>query len=144
LEDAVAGGPVEYLIVGVPNTQFSENIVVPEIMKLVESGTIRILDMVIVSRRADGSLVERRYDHFHQALGIGTPGCVSGGMISMDDVEQVSESLEVEHSVALFLWEDLWAAPLAESILKINGVVVGSDRVDSGMVGQPLARPVTA
>ena len=54
---AMAIGPVEYIIVGFPGNKFNGEIA-PELGKLVDSGTIRILDLVFITKDADGE-VER-------------------------------------------------------------------------------------
>ena len=50
----MAIGPVEYIIVGFPGNQFNGEIA-PELAKLVESGTIRLLDLVFITKDADGN-----------------------------------------------------------------------------------------
>ena len=52
----MAIGPVEYIIVGFPGNQFNGEIA-PELAKLVESGTIRLLDLVFIMKDADGNTV---------------------------------------------------------------------------------------
>ena len=56
---AMAIGPVEYIIVGFPGNKFNGEIA-PELGKLVESGTIRILDLVFITKDADGNVAGRR------------------------------------------------------------------------------------
>ena len=51
----MAIGPVEYIIVGFPGNQFNGEIA-PELGKLVDSGTIRVLDLVFVTKDADGNV----------------------------------------------------------------------------------------
>ena len=55
----MAIGPVEYIIVGFPGNKFNGEIA-PELGKLVESGTIRILDLVFITKDADGEVERRR------------------------------------------------------------------------------------
>ena len=55
----MAIGPVEYIIVGFPGNKFNGEIA-PELGKLVESGTIRILDLVFITKDADGNVARRR------------------------------------------------------------------------------------
>ncbi len=44
-------GPVEYVVLGFPGNQFSGE-VAPALAQLVESGTIRILDLVFIAKDA--------------------------------------------------------------------------------------------
>ena len=52
----MAIGPVEYIIVGFPGNEFNGEIA-PELVALVESGTIRILDLIFIGKDADGSVI---------------------------------------------------------------------------------------
>ncbi len=46
-------GPVEYIIVGFPGNKFTGEIA-PELIALVESGTVRILDLIFIGKDDDG------------------------------------------------------------------------------------------
>ena len=57
----MAIGPVEYIIIGFPENQFKGEIV-PALADLVESGTVRILDLVFVMKDADGTVTSVEYE----------------------------------------------------------------------------------
>ena len=77
----MAIGPVEYIIVGFPGNKFNGEIA-PELGKLVESGTIRILDLVFITKDADGDVAGVEFeDHDDVALFNALEGEV-GGLIS--------------------------------------------------------------
>src|SRR3954447_3761590 len=111
----MAIGPVEYIIVGFPGNQFNGEIA-PELGKLVESGTIRILDLVFITKDADGDVraVELE-DHADVALFNALDGEV-GGIISDEDIEYAATELEPNSSAALLIWEDVWAAPFVAAM----------------------------
>ena len=48
-------GPVEYMVVAFPGNKFRGEIA-PALQQLVESGTIRIIDLAFVSKDADGEI----------------------------------------------------------------------------------------
>ena len=54
-------GPVEYIIVGFPGNKFNGEIA-PELIALVESGTVRILDLIFIGKDADGNVVSFEID----------------------------------------------------------------------------------
>ena len=71
-------GPVEYIIVGFPGNQFNGEIA-PELGKLVDSGTIRILDLVFITKDADGNVAAVEFeDHDDVALFNALEGEVGG------------------------------------------------------------------
>src|ERR671913_1203380 len=52
-----AYGPVDYLIVEFPaGASNSTGEIAEEIVRLVEAGTIRVIDMIVIAKDADGSL----------------------------------------------------------------------------------------
>ena len=66
-------GPVEYIIVGFPGNKFTGEIA-PELIALVESGTVRVLDLIFIGKDADGSVVSFEIDDLDDAAGFGEPG----------------------------------------------------------------------
>jgi hypothetical protein len=75
-------GPVEYIIVGFPGNEFNGEIA-PELMALVESGTVRILDLIFIGKDADGSVVAFEIDELDAAAGFGGLDTDVGGVISL-------------------------------------------------------------
>ena len=86
----MAIGPVEYIIVGFPGNQFNGEIA-PELAKLVESGTIRLLDLVFIMKDADGNTAAVEVeDHEDLAIFHNLDGEV-GGLISDEDIEYAAD-----------------------------------------------------
>jgi hypothetical protein len=126
-------GPVEYLIVGFPGNKFTGEIV-PELDKLIKSGTIRIIDLVFVTKDAAGNASAVEYDALEElAAFAGLEGEV-GGAISLQDIEYAARSLEPNSSAALLIWEDKWAAPFVEALRNANGVLLEGARVPHEIV----------
>jgi hypothetical protein len=131
-------GPVEYIIVGFPGNKFTGQIV-PELVSLVESGTVRILDLVFIGKDADGTAVTIEIDELDAIAGFGALDTDVGGLISPADIEHAAESLEPNTSAALLIWEDLWAAPFAEAVRKSGGVLVEGARIPHELITPALA-----
>src|ERR1700730_7613719 len=102
----MAIGPVEYIVVSFPGNQFTGEIA-PELVALVESGTVRILDLIFIGKDADGSVVSFEIDELDALGGFEGLDADVGGLISPEDVEHVAASLESNSSAALLIWEDL-------------------------------------
>ena len=72
-------GPVEYIVVAFPGNEFNGEIA-PELIALVEAGTVRILDLIFVGKDVDGSVVAFEIDELGEAAGFGgLEGDVGGG-----------------------------------------------------------------
>ena len=129
----MAIGPVEYIIVGFPGNKFNGQII-PELGKLVESGTIRILDLILITKDADGNVAAIDFeDHEDVALFAALDGEV-GGFISDEDIEYAAADLEPNSSAALLIWEDVWATPFVEALRNSGGVLIEGSRIPHDLI----------
>lgn len=128
-------GPVEYMVVGFPGNKFSGEIA-PALAELVDSGTIRIIDLTFVSRGEDGEVVGFELNDLDPALqdSLRSAGAEPGNLLSDDDIREVGESLEPNSSAAVLAWEDLWAARLAQALRDADGVLLDLQRVPHEVV----------
>jgi uncharacterized membrane protein len=128
-------GPVEYMIVAFPGNKFRGEIA-PALADLVESGTIRIIDLAFVGKDADGDVVAFELsdldDDVQQKINSLDPQ--AGGLLNDDDLMAAAEELEPNSSAALLVWEDLWAAKVAQAIRDADGVVLDIERVPHEIV----------
>ena len=131
-------GPVEYIIVGFPGNEFNGEIL-PELMALVDSGTVRILDLAFIGKDVDGSVVFFEVDELDGVAGFGGLDADVGGLISHEDLQYAAAALEPNSSAALLIWEDVWAAPFAEAVLKSNGVLIEGARIPREIIEPLLA-----
>jgi hypothetical protein len=131
-------GPVEYIILGFPGNKFSGQIA-PELIALVESGTIRILDLIFIGKDADGAVATLEIDELDVAEGFTALDADVGGLISPDDIEFAARSLEPNSSAALLIWEDVWATPFAEAVRRSGGVLLEGARIPHELITPALA-----
>ena len=129
----MAIGPVEYIIIGFPGNQFNGEIA-PELGKLIDSGTIRILDLVFITKDADGNVGAIDFeDHHDVALFNALDGEV-GGFISDEDIDYAATELEPNSSAALLIWEDVWATPFVEAMRNSGGVLIEGSRIPHDLI----------
>jgi hypothetical protein len=124
----MAIGPVEYIVVGFPGNEFNGN-VAPALAKLIESNTIRLLDLLFVGKDADGNVLAIEFDELEElAEFAGIEGEV-GGIISEEDIAHVADALEPNSSAALLIWEDVWATEFAVAVRDSGGVLLEGARI---------------
>jgi len=134
----VSIGPVEYLIVGFPGNQFNGDIV-PALERLVESGTVRIVDLVFISKDADGNVDAFEYEDHPELAPFGDLADALDDLLSDEDVELAAEVLEPNSSAAFIVWEDLWAREFADAVRGSGGVVIAGERIPHQIVLDALA-----
>ena len=74
----MAIGPVEYIIVGFPGTKFTGEIA-PELIALVESGTVKVLDLIFIGKDDEGNVLAFEIDELDEVAGFSELEGSTGG-----------------------------------------------------------------
>jgi uncharacterized membrane protein len=131
-------GPVEYIVVGFPGNEFTGEIA-PAIADLVESKTIRIHDLVFITKDANGGFGAVEFDEHDGLSAFASIDGEIGGVIGNDDIEHAAEALEPGSSAALLVWEDRWARPLLDAFVDANAVLLEGGRIPHDLIEPVLA-----
>jgi hypothetical protein len=129
----VAVGPVEYVILGFPENQFTGEIV-PELAKLIENGTVRILDLVFVTKDAEGDVAVIEFDEHEGLVAFAELEGEVGGLIGQEDIDHATADLPPNSSIALLVWEDVWATPFMEAVRRAGGEVLEGARIPHELI----------
>lgn len=132
LEDAERPlGPLDYMIVEFPGSRFN-GAIMPSLVELVDRGLIRILDMLVVRKTPDGDVVSMELADLERDELDAIPPLVScfQGLLADDDAAAIGEQLQTGATAGVVVWENLWAAPLADAILRSGGEVIAAGRLD--------------
>ncbi len=129
----MAIGPVEYIIFAFPGNHFTGE-VVPALAKLIDSETVRIIDLVFIMKDSDGTVTTFEFDQLEDLAPYATLQGEVGGLLNEDDIQYAAEALEPNSSAALLVWEDTWATEFAEAIRNANGVVIEGARIPPELV----------
>jgi uncharacterized membrane protein len=122
-------GPVDLVLLSFPGNQFTGEIA-PALGDLVSSGTVRILDLVFITKDADGNVAAVELDQLGD-VGAGfedVEGEVNE-LLTEEDIEAAGEELEPNSSAALLMFENTWAARLVSAIRAANGELVAHERI---------------
>ncbi len=131
-------GPVEYIIVGFPGNKFTGHIA-PELAKLIDSSTIRVLDLVFITKDEAGEVAWFEFDQLEELAPFAAlEGGDVGGLLSQEDIEYAASGLEPNSSAALLMWEDLWAKPFVEAIIEADGVLLEGSRIPHELVAAAM------
>ncbi len=131
-------GPVEYIIIEFPGNHFKGEIV-PEIAKLIENETVRIIDLLFIMKDTDGDVTTFEFDQLEELAPFASlPGEVND-LVNQDDIDYVRAALQPNTSAAVLVWEDTWATDLALAIRGAGGVVREGARIPPELVDAALA-----
>ena len=134
-------GPIEYLVVAFPGNKFKGEII-PALAELVESETIRILDLVFIIKDEEGNVgaVElAEVDPEDEAAGMTDIADVDSGLLNEDDIALAAEALEPNSSAGLLVFENVWATRFAESVRNADGQLIANERIPYDVVQAALA-----
>ena len=125
-------GPVDYVVVGFPadKADFS-GAMADELKKLMESGTVRVLDLLMVTKDDDGTVsVAELRDHDDSLVGeLRSLEADLSLMLAVEDVERIGADLELGSAAAVLVWENTWAAPFASAIRHSGGELLAMGRI---------------
>ena len=133
-------GPVEYIAIAFPGNKFSGEII-PAIQKLQESGTIRVLDLVIITKNADGNVaaIELSDADAEQRAVLDVLGIERRNLLGEEDFEDIGAALDPNTTAGLMIWENVWAAEFAKSLRNANGVLIANGRIPAELIEEASA-----
>jgi Family of unknown function (DUF6325) len=128
-------GPVDYMIVAFPGNKFKGEIA-PELADLVESGTIRIIDLAFVGKTSDGEVMFFELTELDPEVqaAFETAGVEVNGLFNEEDLKAAAEELKPNSSAALLVWENLWATKVAQAIRDAGGELLDFERLPHEVV----------
>ena len=138
-EAVIATDLVEYIVLVVPNLQALATIG-SELARSVDSSTIRILDVVIVTVDDAGSAAVIEAGSI-EGLGAlpGLSRCF-GVLLSRHDIEMVSLALQPGSAAIVVVVEDRWAESLSAATRAAGGQVHAGERIARDRIEAALAR----
>jgi hypothetical protein len=121
---------VDWIVLEFPGSRFTGEMA-PILDNLVESGTIRVLDLVLIRKGEDGAL-----DYFElsdldesEIGGLRSYETEIAVLLSEEDVAAAAAAVEPGSTAALLVWENRWAAPFGSAVRRAGGQMVASGRI---------------
>lgn len=123
-------GPVDYLIVEFPadEADFS-GAMAEQLLALVDAGTIRVLDLIVIQKDADGAVEAFELGDLDELDGLRGLEADLAEILAEEDVELLAAAMEPGAIAAVLVWENTWAAPFASSIRRSGGQLAGTGRI---------------
>jgi hypothetical protein len=123
-------GPVDYLVVEFPagRSNFTGEMAA-ELVSLVDTGTIRVLDLLVLHKADDGTVEAFEIDDLDE---LDELRVLEGGIaeiLAAEDVAPLAAAMENGSTAGVLVWENSWAAPFASAARRAGGQLVATGRI---------------
>lgn len=123
-------GPVDYLVVEFPaGASHFTGEMAAELAALVDTGTIRVLDILILAKDADGSVEALELDDLDALDELRTIETEIAEILAEEDVEHLAAAMEPGSVAGVLVWENRWAAPFAAAARRSGGQLIANGRI---------------
>ena len=123
-------GPVDYLVVEFPagKSNFTGEMA-SELASLVNAGTVRLLDLLILHKDDDGTIEAFEIDDLDEVDELRALEGEIAEILAAEDVAHLAEAMENGSTAGVLVWENTWAAPFASAARRSGGQLVAGGRI---------------
>lgn len=140
-----AVGPIDFVLLEFP-ADADTKACADALMDLVERGTIRLYDLLVIRKALDGSYTGVDLTDVTPS-GVGgfhAFGGARSGLLGDDDAGKAAEAMRPGTTAALIVFENAWAAPFVSAAMDAGGEVIASERIPALDVIEALDRLETS
>ncbi|MBY5161320.1 DUF6325 family protein [Salsipaludibacter albus] len=132
-------GPVDFLLVEFPTDQ-PIPAVADELLALVEQGTIRLWDLLVARKDADGlvTVIDLQDVTADGPASLAVFAGARSGLIGDDDLDDAGAIMEPGTTAALLVYENAWAVPFVTAAMAAGGQAVASMRIPATDITEAL------
>jgi hypothetical protein len=136
---AAPTGPVEWVSITFQGVTLNPA-VVPALVGLVDAGTVRVLDCVVLHKDAEGGITGSELEDEGIAAFDSLDGDVLE-LLSREDLAGIAADLEPDTTTLVLVWEDAWATAFADAVVSAGGRLTAHDRIPADVVEVALGGP---
>ena len=123
-------GPVDYIVVEFPagGSNFTGEMT-EELIRLVNAGTIRLIDVLILIKDEDGSVEAMELSDIDDLGELQALEAKLAELLAEEDVVHLAAAMEPGSTAGVLIWENLWAAPFASAARRSGGQLIANGRI---------------
>ena len=123
-------GPVDYLVVEFPAgaSNFTGEMA-KELVALVDAGTIRLIDVLILTKAEDGTVDAMELSDIEQLGELEALESELAELLAAEDVAHLAAAMDPGSTAGVLIWENLWAAPFASAARRSGGQLIANGRI---------------
>jgi Family of unknown function (DUF6325) len=123
-------GPVDYVVVEFPAgaSNFTGEMAA-ELLALVDAGTIRVIDVLILTKNDDGTVDATELSDIAELGELEAIEAELADLLAAEDVEHLAAAMEPGSTAGVLIWENLWAASFASAARRSGGQLIANGRI---------------
>ncbi len=123
-------GPVDYLIVEFPAGQANfTGEALAELVRLHDSGMIRVMDLLIVGKAEDGSVSVQELTDLGDLGDLARIEAQLAETLAEEDINNLAYAMNPGTTAGILVFENLWAAPFGAAVRHAGGQLVANGRI---------------
>ena len=123
-------GPVDYLIVEFPvGKQNFTGEGADELLRLHEAGIIRIMDILILQKSEDGTVMAQELGDLDELGELQRIEAELVETLAEEDVDHLAAAMDPGSVAGVLVYENLWAAPFASAMRRAGGQLIANGRI---------------
>jgi len=131
-------GLIDYAVIEFANNAI-DDAVTNEILQLVASGTIRIIDLAVIAKDDAGVVSVSEYSEVEELSSLHSLGDFIAHVVAEEDLLVTAEVLTPGCTALLVVWENIWTLSLAHAIRVSGGQMVATGRIPAQEIVAALA-----
>ena len=123
-------GPVDYVVVEFPvgASNFTGEMA-KELVALIDSGTIRVIDVLILTKDENGSVEAMELSDVAELGELQKIETELAELLAAADVAHLAAAMDPGSTAGVLVWENLWAAPFASAARRSGGQLIADGRI---------------
>jgi len=123
-------GPVDYLVIEFPAgaSNFTGEMA-RELLALVDAGTIRVIDILILTKADDGSIDAVELSDVGELGELEALEAELAELLAAEDVAHLAAAMDPGSVAGVLVYENVWAAPFAAAARRSGGQLIANGRI---------------
>ena len=123
-------GPIDYVIIEFPagKANFTGEMV-EELLKLVDGGTIRVVDILILAKDEAGAVEAMELSDVDDLGPLAALEAELAELLAEEDVEHLAAAMDPGSVAGVLIYENVWAAPFASAARRSGGQLIANGRI---------------
>ena len=123
-------GPVDYLIVEFPpGRQNFAGEGAAELLRLHDSGIVRIMDFIVLQKAEDGTVMAQELGEVGGMDEFGRLETELAQTLSEEDVDHLAAAMDPGSVAGVLVYENVWAAPFGAAVRRAGGRLIANGRI---------------